>query len=475
MKCIRCNKDFEGEGNLCEDCKKKFELEQSTAQTTSNKKVNPFKKYYSNNVKTYLTQKEKVKNLSIIMGAVIILLIIIICVKNSGKSSSITSKVGNIREYGYADEYNGWIYYIAPDKELSKMGVYRVKENGTKQEEINIIGNNDIMSLNVYKNYIYFIVQETSAYSNNGDTLNNKIYRMKIDGSDLEVINDNEFHNNCESIYVLNNSVYYIGTDAKLYKMGLNGKNKKVVSDEVFAVTKPYNNYIVTDDYIIYNKEDNSSGSAGTYTTMIMGIDGKGMKAVVEDEYLSYIDVDDSYIYFTDSDNILCKTKINSGKKEELYKTRKVYHLNVKGDYAYFYSYTDNSEVALYRINLKSIDKGAQAIKVLNTTTPCLNIVMDRLYITDRDDAGGFVIKLLNAKKIDDSAIIYSYQYTDMEDDDSTLLEELSDNGEASNNDENDTSNSTANDIANDETTTDMTNEMDTTDNSADTSENVNQ
>ena len=462
MKCIRCNKDFEGEGNLCEDCKKKFELEQST-QTTSNKKVNPFKKYYSNNVKTYLTQKEKVKNLSIIIGAVIILLIIIICVKNNGKSSGILSKVGNIREYGYADEYNGWIYYIAPDEELSKMGVYRVKENGTKQEQINIIGNNDIMSLNVYKNYIYFIVQETSAYSNNGDTLNNKIYRMKIDGSDLEVINDNEFHNNCESIYVLNNSVYYIGTDAKLYKMGLNGKNKKVVSDQVFAVTKPYNNYIVTDDYVVYNKEDNSSGSSATYTTMIMSTEGKGMKAVVEDEYLSYIDMDDSYIYFTDTNNVLCKTKINSGKKEELYTTRKVYHLNVKGDYAYFYSYTDNSEVALYRINLKSIDKGAQAIKVLNTTTPCLNIVMDRLYITDRDDAGGFVIKLLNVKKIDDSAIIYSYQYTDMDDDDSALLKELSDNGEEANSDETNTADETA--------TTDTTNDTSTADNS----ENVNQ
>ena len=40
MKCIRCNKEIQdGEGNLCEDCKKKFELSQSTIQNDNEKKV----------------------------------------------------------------------------------------------------------------------------------------------------------------------------------------------------------------------------------------------------------------------------------------------------------------------------------------------------------------------------------------------------------------------------------------------------
>ena len=427
MKCIRCNKEFQdGEGNLCEECRKKVELEQSTSQNATNTvKINPFKKFYANNVKMYLTQKEKVKSLAIGVGALIVLIIIILCIKGNGGKTDVVKKVGNLREYGYADIDGGWIYYIAPDAELSKMGIYKIKENGDKPQELNIIGNYDIMSLNVYKNYLYFIVQSSSNYSKDGDVFDNKIYKMKTDGSELEVINDNEFHNNCDTIYVMNDEIYYLGLDAKLYKMNLKGKNRRLVSEEVFSIVKPANNYVVTDKYIIFNR-DNPLTSTTPYTTRIMGIDGKGVEDIIPDEYLSYMDMDSSYIYFTDKDNKLCKTKFKSKKKEELYTTRKVYHLNIKGNYAYFYSYTDDNDVALYRLNLNSPEKGAQAIKVLNNTAPCLNIVGDKLYYTDRDDEGGFAIRLLNTKDLSKTTTIYSYDYTELdEEDEKDALNEL--------------------------------------------------
>ena len=124
MKCIRCNKEIQdGEGNLCEDCKKKFELSQSTIQNDNEKKVkvNIFKRFYSNNVKTYLTQKEKVKTLAIVVGIILLLFIIMGALRKSGGNSDIINKVGNLREYGYADKEGGWIYYIAPDEELAKI------------------------------------------------------------------------------------------------------------------------------------------------------------------------------------------------------------------------------------------------------------------------------------------------------------------------------------------------------------------
>ena len=426
MKCIRCNKEFQdGEGNLCADCKKKVELEQSTSQNASTIKINPFKKFYANNVKMYLTQKEKVKSLAIGIGAFIILLVIIFSIKGDGEKVDILGKIGNLREFGYADSANGWIYYIAPDSTLSKMCIYKIKENGDKPKELNTIGNYDIMSLNVYNNYLYFIVQSSSSYSNNGDVFDNKIYKMKTDGTELEVINDNEFHNNCETIYVLDNSIYYIGVDSKLYKMDLNGKSRRLVSEEVFSTTKPANNYIVTDKYIIFNKT-NPSTSANAYTTKIMSVDGKGVEDVIPDEYLSYMDMDSTYIYFTDSNKKLCKTKIKSKKKEDVYSLRKVYHLNIKDGYAYFYSYTDDGDVALYRVNLNSPEKGAQAIKILNNTTPCLNIVEDKIYYTDRDAEGGFAIRLLNTKDINKSDTIYSYEYAELDvEEEKRVLDEL--------------------------------------------------
>ena len=422
MKCIRCNKDFqEGEGNLCPECKKKFELEQATSQNAKTVKINPFKRFYSNKVKMYLTQKEKVKNLAIGLGALIVLIIIIASVKGNGGNIDILGKIGNLREYGYADRDNGWIYYVAPDSELSKMGIYKIKENGDKPKELNTIGKYDIMSINAYNNYLYFIVQSSSSYSKDGDTFDNKIYKMKNDGTELEVINDNEFHNNCETIYVIDNSIYYIGLDSKLYKMNLDGKNRKKVSEETFSTQKPANKYVVTDKYIIYNV-DNPKSSVKAHTTKIMRIDGKETEDVIPDEYLSYLDMDSTYIYFTDSDNKLCKTKIKSKKKEEVYSLRKVYHLNVCDNYAYFYSFTDNGEVALYRLNLNSPEKGAQAIKILNNTAPCLNIVGDKIYYTDRDLEGGFAIKLLNTKDISKTTSIYSYKYEEPSIDEEKLI-----------------------------------------------------
>ena len=136
--------------------------------------------------------------------------------------------------------------------------------------------------------------------------------------------------------------------------------------------------------------------------------------------------MDSTYIYFTDSDNKLCKTKIKSKKKEEVYSLRKVYHLNVCDNYAYFYSFTDNGEVALYRLNLNSPEKGAQAIKILNNTAPCLNIVGDKIYYTDRDLEGGFAIKLLNTKDISKTTSIYSYKYEEPSiDEEKLILEDL--------------------------------------------------
>ena len=66
----------------------------------------------------------------------------------------------------------------------------------------------DILSLNAVNGYLYFISIATSEADNLASTLpddekasldyvNNKICRIKQDGSDLTVLNDNEFSNDC--------------------------------------------------------------------------------------------------------------------------------------------------------------------------------------------------------------------------------------------------------------------------------------
>jgi hypothetical protein len=162
--------------------------------------------------------------------------------------------------------------------------------------------------------------------------------------------------------------------------------------------------------------------------------------------------MDTGYIYYTNSNNALCKYSIDSGKNTEIYGTRKVYHLNVKGKYAYFYSYTDNNDVALFRINLNESDKGAQPIKVLNNTMPCLNIVGDMLYYTDRDDSGGFAIKLLNTSDVEKTPVeLYSYEYESDEEDEKDELETLIAEEKELQGDEEDSTSGSTSEIADEE------------------------
>ena len=172
-------------------------------------------------------------------------------------------------------------------------------------------------------------------------------------------------------------------------------------SDEVIQS----NNDEVVDSYNYDEVED------GYNVTKIMSINGSNPKEVIEHELLNNFDIDGNYIYYTNENHDLYKTKINSGKSELVYNGRDVYHLNIKNNYAYFYSHTDNNEVALYRVDLNHTDKGAQEVKKLNTTTPCLNIIDNCIYYTDNSDTFSFSINLLNINDFTNVVNLYNYNY----------------------------------------------------------------
>ena len=150
----------------------------------------------------------------------------------------------------------------------------------------------DIVSLNIYKNYIYFIGSGTETYLEEDD-VDNKIYRMKTDGTNLEVLNDNELNNDCYEIYVLN---------AEICKMDLNGANKSVVADNGTGYLG------ITKDYIIYNSD--VGNDAEDYVTYIMNIDGTDAKPIIEGKRLYSVNVEGDYIYYGDSNKNIYKTKI---------------------------------------------------------------------------------------------------------------------------------------------------------------------
>ena len=269
MNCKKCGKEIpDGAEEICEECKQKViselkEDEQSEVQNIDSsekkeKSVNEFKE----TVNVLLNKfKEKVTNSSIykkidglskkikycICGFILLLIIILILIL-SPKYNKIGNTVGNIRNYGYVASEGKWIYYLAPNEDRTQIGVYRTSKNGKNKKNI-FMTDMDIVSINAYKGYLYFIgINNSNESELEDDDVDNKIYRIKADGSsEMEILNNNEFNNECFDIYVIKGNIYYIGTDRNIYKMKLNGTDRQLVADNGTG-------YIgITDKYIVYN------------------------------------------------------------------------------------------------------------------------------------------------------------------------------------------------------------------------------
>ena len=203
--CTKCGKEIpDGDNKVCEDCQKKLLEEIANEEKTEEiekKKDKEEKKEKTNSKNESKNEKKGNKKIFFIVG-IIILLVIIACVaffvyKNYKNTTGVGNTIGNIRNYGYAAIEGNWIYYLAPNEDSSQVGIFKIKTDGTEKTELLMNegdGQTEIVSINAVGDYVYFI-SISSNEGNTEDTIDNKIYRMKTDGSDLEVINDNELNN----------------------------------------------------------------------------------------------------------------------------------------------------------------------------------------------------------------------------------------------------------------------------------------
>ena len=423
MNCTNCGKEIpEGEDKICEECKKKLleelsnenEKEKTEEVSQEEKKEEDSKKESKKEKKedefkvTNGTEKNS-KLKFVIAGAIIVLIIalasLIILQVLGGFSNKIGNTIGNIRNYGYGVDDGKYIYYLSPNEDSSKVGICKVKNNGKEEPQELFMEDIDILSINSYKNYIYFIGVGAEVYSES-DEVDNKIYRMKKDGSDLEVINDNNFNNDCYEIYVLNNSVYYIGADENIYKMDLNGKKTKKVADNGTG-------YIgITNKYIIYNVANESGDN---YITYIMNLDGTNGRPILENKRLYSVDIENDYVYYTNTDKQIYRTKIDSGEEELILDTT-AYNLNLKDGYLYYLNYVDAENedytVCLYRAKADGTEKEAQKVKELSTYSSYINVVGDWVMYLDHDNESGF-INLVNKDMTGTEKKIYNLEYAE--------------------------------------------------------------
>lgn len=331
------------------------------------------------------------KNASIFLILVILIILGIILLKNVFKQENVGNSIGNIRNYGYAAKSGKWIYFISPSEDIKQMGIFKIKQGDTEQKTKKELVKDEwsLLSLNVFKDYVYFIAELPETFSDE-DEINNKIYRMKTDGTDLEVINDNEFSNDCTEIYLINNWVYYIGTDYNIYRMSLDGKNRELVLNNGTGYLG------ITEKYIIYNEKN---GENTGFVTYVADIDGKNCKPIIEDTRLYSVNIIDNYVYYTNSEKNICRVRIDGNDQAVLYKET-AYNMNVVGQNIYYLNYVDatnaNYTVCIYRVKTNGSTKEPEVVKELEKQSSFIDVIDDWIVYMDGNATNSF-IKLLEA------------------------------------------------------------------------------
>ena len=348
------------------------------------------------------------KYLPIILAVVAVIVVIaLVCVFSKKTDIVGGNTVSNIRNYGYTVSDGKWFYCVTPQENGLLMEIQRVKK-GAKNKETLYTSLNSLYSLNVAGDYLYFIETDATSYYQQDDLRDNKIYRIKKDGSSEspELLNDNDFNNACAQIFLIDNSIYYIGTDLKMYKMGIDGQNRELVSDKV-------SDYLaVTDKYIIY---DVSIEGVNAKLTKIMNIDGTNDRAVIDGKKLNTVAVVDDYIYYTNGDKEICKTKIDSGVEEVVYEVA-AYNFNVADDgYIYFFSYENVKEqkytICLFRVKLDGSSEDLELLAKLPQSSDFLNVMNGQAFYAEKEDLKSY-IRMLDVNTKEMSSV---FEYTKTE------------------------------------------------------------
>ena len=438
MNCKKCGKEIPDDmGEICEECKQKVieelrndenissENAENTSKSESNEKTNDSNSFKNSMIKLkeeFLKccgrLKEKIVNSKIyqkydklnkkIKYAILtcfLILIVLLILAILPKYNKIGNSIGNIRNYGYVASEGKWIYYLSPNEDKTQIGIYRTTKNGKNKENI-YLTDMDIVSINAYKGYLYFIgisKSDDETVQLEDDDVDNKIYRIKANGSsDIEILNNNEFNNECFEIYVLDNHVYYIGTDRNIYKMKLNGTDKELVADNGTGYIGITEKYILYNDVVEVSESDaeneeisNEETESSPFETCIMNINGKDKRVLVEGQRLYSANLKDDYVYYTkeevdeetDSNLIpIYRTKIGSNKEELIAKTN-AYNLNLYENNLYYFNYNSSNEeeskVCIYKVNINGKKHESKQLKVLDSYSTFLNVAKDRIIYMD--------------------------------------------------------------------------------------------
>jgi len=347
--------------------------------------------------------KNILKNKKVILLIAIVIILIIAKILISGIINLIVPQkgntVGNISNSGYSAEKGNYIFYVAPSSDMNSTNIHKVKKGSSESETI-YNGKYDICSLNIHDNKLYFISISYDDVTDE-DGVDNKIYKMNLDGSNPTVINDNEFAYDYSDMYIIKNKIYYVGEDHNVYKMNLNGKKRELVAETGTGFLA------INEKYILYNKENEEGNDYITYIKSLSKNDEKP----VNGSRLYTPDIQGKDIYYFNEEQKIKKINIKTGKEETVY-DGSAYNLNIYKDNIYYLAYKDEANedytICLHKLNIK--DGKTQLMKEFTYYSSFINIVNDYIYYMDMDNDKAF-INLLNVNDPSNEIKLYEWSY----------------------------------------------------------------
>lgn len=268
---------------------------------------------------------------------------------NNVSPSPVFNNSGNILNYGFVTEDNGWIYYGNP------VNGGKLSKTKADSKQVFKINDDEALFINVMDGWIYYL--NYSDY--------NYIYKVKVDGTNRTRLS----WASAVSLYASNGWLYYQdrSNDYKLYRMNSDGTN-------VVELTKDSTAFVnITGEHIYYSNFSNMG------EIIRINSEGKG-RAVLNNDTSMHMNVSGDWIFYqNEADKALYKIK-TSGRERTLLSNNYGTELNAVGNWVYYVNKNDND--LLYRT---SID-GASEEKL--TDFPVFKIITagGRLFFFDGED-----------------------------------------------------------------------------------------
>lgn len=257
-------------------------------------------------------------------------------------NSNATSKkviASNAIFYPSINVKDGWIYYVGVSTNGSP-GIYKVKTNGTKMTRITSIDISDgdgahitSQAMLIKDNYIYYVDRGYQS----------KITRISISGKNKKVLSKSNMQTGRISIsgdYIYFNDSYhyswtYTGQKIGIYRMKLNGTNKKCIYSGYSSSLQYYNGYIYY------------SNGEGLWRMKVDGTNKKLIKKSIDYSFVIY----KNKIYYLNSKNNISSMNLNGANSKTV----------LKGNFYHFSIYDNNiiieNEESISSISLSNTSK----------------------------------------------------------------------------------------------------------------------